>query len=53
MGSEMCIRDRPEAGTSRYSVEEKHRRGLRDVMSAIKIAGRNGQAVKRERQNEG
>lgn len=42
----------PEAGTSRYSVEEKHRRGLRDVMSAIKIAGRNGQAVKRERQNE-
>ena len=37
-----------EAGTSRYSIEEKHRRGLRDVMSAIKIAGRNGQKLSRK-----
>jgi len=43
----------PEAGTSRYSIEEKHRRGLRDVMSAIKIAGRNGHAIKREAKDEG
>jgi hypothetical protein len=42
-----------EAGTSRYSIEEKHRRGLRDVMSAIKIAGRNGQVLGRKGGREG
>jgi len=32
-----------EAGTNRYLNENKHRRGMRDIVSAIKIAGRNGQ----------
>jgi len=36
-----------EAGTSRYSIEQKHRRGLRDVMSAIRIAGREGKVFPR------
>ncbi len=31
-----------EAGTNRYMHENKHRRGLRDIVSAIRIAGRNG-----------
>ena len=41
-----------EAGTSRYMLEQKHRRGLRDVMSAIRIAGRNGQKVERRTDHE-
>jgi len=36
-----------EAGTSRYAIEQKHRRGLRDVMSAIRIAGRSGKIFPR------
>lgn len=32
-----------EAGTDRYITEAKHRRGIRDIASAIKIARRNGQ----------
>jgi len=32
-----------EAGTDRYISEAKHRRGIRDIVSAIKIARRNGQ----------
>src|SRR4030042_2024821 len=31
-----------EAGTSRYINEAKHRRELKDIASAIRIAGRNG-----------
>lgn len=31
-----------EAGTNRYIKESKHRRGLRDIASAIRIAGRSG-----------
>jgi hypothetical protein len=31
-----------EAGTNRYIKESKHRRGLRDIVSAIRIARRNG-----------
>jgi len=36
-----------EAGTSRFLYEGKHRRGQRDMISAIKIAGRNGHEFKR------
>ena len=37
-----------EAGTNRFT--EKHRRGLRDIVSAKRIAGRNGHSIRR-RQN--
>ena len=38
-----------EAGTSRFMNETAHRRGLRDTMSAIEIAGRKGQIFAREK----
>jgi hypothetical protein len=38
-----------EAGTSRCLSEAKHRRGLRDIVSAIQIAGRSGQRFQRRR----
>jgi hypothetical protein len=38
-----------EAGTDRYISEAKHRRGIRDIVSAIKIARRNGQKFVRRR----
>jgi len=38
-----------EAGTSRFINETAHRRGLRDAMSAIEIAGRNGQIFPRRK----
>ncbi|MEM1565771.1 MAG: hypothetical protein QW510_01610 [Candidatus Bathyarchaeia archaeon] len=38
-----------EAGTDRYISEAKHRRGIRDIISAIKIAKRNGQKYVRGR----
>jgi hypothetical protein len=41
-----------EAGTSRYLNEAKNRRGLRDIVSAIRIAGRNGHAFQRRRPDE-
>jgi hypothetical protein len=41
-----------ESGTSRFMNETAHRRGLRDTMSAIEIAGRKGQIFARERSNE-
>ncbi len=41
-----------EAGTNRYLSENKHRRGLRDIVSAIKIAGRTGQQFERRKPNE-
>jgi len=41
-----------EAGTDRYLNETEHRRGLRDIVSAIRIAGRNGQAFVRRKTNE-
>jgi len=44
-----CVR---EAGTDRYLSETKHRRGLRDIVSAIRIAGRNGQTFPRRKTNE-
>ncbi len=36
-----------EAGTSHFSKETVHRRGLRDAMSAVKIAERRGQPFQR------
>jgi len=41
-----------EAGTNRGFGEAKHRRGLRDIVSAIKIAGRSGQAYHRRKTDE-
>jgi len=41
-----------EAGTDRYLSETKHRRGLRDIVSAIRIAGRNGYTFPRRKTNE-
>lgn len=41
-----------EAGTSHYESEFKNRRGLRDIVSATKIAGRNGHAFLRRKRNE-
>jgi len=41
-----------EAGTNRYISEAKHRRGLRDIVSAIRIAGRNGHKFPRRKTNE-
>jgi len=38
-----------EAGTDRYLNENEHRRGLRDIVSAIRIAGRNGRAFPRRK----
>lgn len=41
-----------EAGTSRFPTETKHRRDIRDMMSAAKIAGRNGQPFTRKGKGE-
>jgi len=41
-----------EAGTNRHLSETKHRRGLRDIVSAIRIAGRNGSTFPRRKTNE-
>jgi hypothetical protein len=41
-----------EAGTNRPLNEAKHRRGLRDIVSAIQIAGRSGHTFQRRKQNE-
>lgn len=41
-----------EAGTSRYINEAKHRRELKDIASAIRIAGRNGSAFQRRKPYE-
>lgn len=41
-----------EAGTDRYLSEAKHRRGLRDIVSTIQIAGRNGQIYTRGKTSE-
>jgi len=38
-----------EAGTSRFMSETAHRRGLKDAMSAIEIAGRKGQTLPRKK----
>jgi len=41
-----------EAGTSRYQNETKNRRGLRDMVSAIRIAGRAGHEFQRRTSHE-
>jgi hypothetical protein len=41
-----------EAGTNRGLNESKHRRGLRDIVSAIRIAGRSGHIFQRRKENE-
>jgi hypothetical protein len=41
-----------EAGTSRHLIEAKNRRGLRDMVSATRIAGRNGYTFQRRRTDE-
>jgi len=41
-----------EAGTDRHIDEKKHRRGLRDIVSAIRIAGRVGHVYPRRKTSE-
>jgi hypothetical protein len=41
-----------EAGTNRHINENKHRRGLRDIVSAIRIAGRAGHVYPRRKTDE-
>jgi hypothetical protein len=50
--SNVMLESVSEAGTDRYLSETKHRRGLRDIVSAIRIAGRNGQTFPRRKTNE-
>jgi hypothetical protein len=50
--SNVILESVSEAGTNRYLSETKHRRGLRDMVSAVKIAGRNGQQFHRGKKNE-
>ncbi|MEM3577855.1 MAG: hypothetical protein QXX51_05295 [Candidatus Bathyarchaeia archaeon] len=41
-----------EVGTDRYLSRTKHRRGLRDIVSAIRIAGRSGQKFPRRKTHD-
>jgi len=50
--SNVMLESVSEAGTDRYLNETKHRRGLRDIVSAIRIAGRNGHIFLRRKTNE-
>lgn len=50
--SNVMLESVSEAGTNRYLDRTKHRRGLRDIFSAIKIAGREGKSFKRKKINE-
>ncbi len=50
--SNVMLESVSEAGTDRYLSETKHRRGLRDIVSAIRIAGRNGHTFPRRKTNE-
>jgi hypothetical protein len=50
--SNVMLESVSEAGTDRYLSETKHRRGLRDIVSAIKIAGRDGHTFTRRKTNE-
>jgi hypothetical protein len=50
--SKVTLESVGEAGTNRYASETKHRRGLRDIVSAIKIAGRDGHKYSRRKANE-
>jgi hypothetical protein len=50
--SNVVLQSVREAGTNRYISESKHRRGLRDIVSAMKIARRNGHTFTRRKNNE-
>lgn len=50
--SNVVLESVSEAGTNRHISETKHRRGLRDIVSAIRIAGRNGQTFARRKTDE-
>ncbi len=50
--SNVVLKSVREAGTNRYSSETKHRRGLRDIVSAVKIAGRSGHTFTRRKSDE-
>ena len=46
---EVILETVSEAGTSHFVKETAHLRGLKDAMSAIKIAGRNGKVFQRKK----
>lgn len=50
--SSVVLESVSEAGTDRYLNETEHRRGLRDIVSAIRIAGRNGHKFPRGKTDE-
>jgi len=50
--SNVMLESVSEAGTDRYLSETKHRRGLRDIVSAIRIAGRNGHIFSRRKSDD-
>jgi predicted RNase H-like nuclease (RuvC/YqgF family) len=50
--SNVMLESVSEAGTNRYLSKTKHRRGLRDIVSAIRIAGRNGHPFPRRKTHE-
>jgi hypothetical protein len=45
--SNVVLESVSEVGTNRYLSQTKHRRGLRDIVSAIRIAGREGNRFER------
>jgi hypothetical protein len=50
--SNVVLKSVREAGTNRYINASKHRRGLRDIVSAVKIAARNGDIFTRRKNDE-
>jgi len=50
--SSVSLESVSEAGTNRSLNEAKHRRGLRDIVSAMQIAGRNGYRFRRRKTDE-
>ena len=50
--SNVVLESVSEVGTNRCLSEAKHRRGLRDIVSAIQIAGRSGQRFPRRKTSE-
>jgi len=50
--SNIVLESVSETGTNRHMNEAKHRRGLRDIVSAIRIAGRNGYTFPRRKTDE-
>jgi hypothetical protein len=50
--SEVTLEIVSEAGTNRYHHEAKHRRGVRHIVSAMRIAGRTGPVYARRKNSE-